>query len=438
MPYLANESESMQAPRCTRHIALFPGAFRPPHRAHFAAVCELAQRADIDEVVIIITNRVRHVPGTSMVLDTDVAEKVWAIYTSDMAKVRVETATDGAVTHALEYLRSAVAGDRLLFCIGEEDFNRGDPRFTDLEQHARGSGIKAQVIPAATGHLSIRATSLRRAIGLGEAGRAIVEQAMPEHLNSAQRERVWHNCCNGLKPSQDVTRQRVHAQLRTAGFAVSDLRVAKAGKRDEVFKASLPSGDTLFVKYANDTVAAATWGDSDGAKPRGRLRAERRAIKWLRTTMGDEFHFPIIQHVDKRSKTLVLSEVLPGGRHLSDDLSRGCFDELIAEQLGRLLALWHAPAYTVPPLWGEQDADTQHWRTKLRLHTAHSAARGLSASCHQFLCALQSASDEARKSAFMHLDLRQRMFSSTARASASLTWNRVQVLATQLLISAVY
>ncbi len=46
-----------------RCLALFPGAFRPPHEAHLAAVLDLAARPDVDEVVVIVANRSRLIPG---------------------------------------------------------------------------------------------------------------------------------------------------------------------------------------------------------------------------------------------------------------------------------------------------------------------------------------------------------------------------------------
>ena len=91
MPAAQKEEDSKG--RC---IALFPGAFRPPHRAHFAALLNLVLRPDIDEVVVIITNRCRNIPGTTKVLDTDIAEHIWAIYLQDMEKVRVEVAPGSA------------------------------------------------------------------------------------------------------------------------------------------------------------------------------------------------------------------------------------------------------------------------------------------------------------------------------------------------------
>ena len=61
-------------------IALFPGAFKPPHKGHFDVVKQLLQRAD--QVVILIS------PKTREGVTADESVAVWNLY---------KTKLDGAV-----------------------------------------------------------------------------------------------------------------------------------------------------------------------------------------------------------------------------------------------------------------------------------------------------------------------------------------------------
>ena len=97
-----------------RTVALFPGAFRPPHLNHYETVRRLAERTDVDEVVIIISNRARPVPGTRLVLDVDLAVGVWEVYLRHHPNARVEVAPAGGVRHALDLVDDAAPGERRL------------------------------------------------------------------------------------------------------------------------------------------------------------------------------------------------------------------------------------------------------------------------------------------------------------------------------------
>lgn len=388
-----------------RHLALFPGAFRPPHQAHFAAILDLTSRPDINEVVVIIANRCRHIPGTTHALDADVAREVLAIYLHDVPKVRIEIARHDAISHALSYIDRAGPGDSLLFCIGEADFEQGDDRFDQLLSQKEHTGVLASVMPAPTGSLQIRATVLREALAVGEAGRTEFMMALPPHLSVEQGERVWTICRNGLRPMSEIVEEKLRSiidpQLRTQ---IDTLTCMVPGKLDPVFRAQLREGRSLFIKYAGDTTETGKVGDRLKPKPRRRLGAERRALNYLRARALDKIELAEMISFDKETLTLIQSEVCTSGTSLQDQVQTGEFDPQVAAAVAHFLAVCHTVTGKMPALWGEHETDLHHWQAMLALRTSDIAASWVSAKSHYHLQQLKTTSDAAQRSGFFHLD----------------------------------
>jgi hypothetical protein len=388
-----------------RHLALFPGAFRPPHQAHYAAILDLASRPEVDEVVVIIANRCRYIPGTTKALDAEVARRVLSIYLQDIPKVRIEIARHDAISHALGYVDRAVPGDSLLFCIGETDFERGDDRFEQLLSQKEHAGVFVSVVPAPTSSLLIRATALREVLAIGEAGRAEFMTALPPHLNAALRERVWSICRNGLRPVSDIIEEKLRSIINPQLLAKIDkLTCVVPDKLDPVFRAQLHDGSSLFIKYAGDTTEAGSLGQPLKLKPRRRLAAERRALNYLRSRSFNEVELAETVSFDKETLTLVLSEVCPGGTTLQDQLRAGVFDPQVAAAAGRFLAACHTVTDNFPALWGARETDLHHWRTMLALRTTDLESPWLSGAIRRNLQQLRTESDAAREQRFFHLD----------------------------------
>jgi len=387
-----------------RHIALYPGAFRPPHAAHFMAVRHLVSRPHVDEVVIIISNRCRPIPGTTKALDADVARQVWAIYLEEIEKVRVEIAQDTAIRHAMSYFERVAVGDTLEFCIGEADLGHGDDRFKRLEDMAKRTGVDAALVAAPTGGMHIRSTALREALIQGHAGRPAFMSALPDHLTAAQRERVWIVCQEGLQEWGDVIRDKVATLLTRFDLGdIEELKGVGPAKLDQVLRARMKSGENLIVKYAGDTVDVGSVGQPEKPKPRERLSTERRALKWLKTHHSGRVEFPTVVYFDKATWTLVLREMCPESLSVQDQLREGVFDPTIARAAGCFLAWCHGEK-SVPPLWGDHDMDVQHWKRMLGLITQEAAPDGLSKKVCTDLARLRLASEEASEKGFFHLD----------------------------------
>jgi len=267
--------------RSSRRIALYPGAFRPPHEAHLTALQALVARPDVDEVIVIISRRCRILPGSTKALDAEIARKIWAIYLKKLpegaSKVRLEVAEHTAVAQALSYFKRVNPGDALLFCIGAADLEKGDDRFSCLPELARQSGASAELIAAATGKITVRSTDLRNILARGPDGREGFLAALPPLLDAEAREHIWMICREGVRDLSEIVEEKLSVVLaRSALGQPISLRPVRRNKLDPVFRAELKDGRICFVKYAGDTVSAGRWGSPLHPKPRRRLGAERR------------------------------------------------------------------------------------------------------------------------------------------------------------------
>ena len=148
-----------------RRVALLPGAFRPPHAVHEAAVRSLIGSGHFDEIVIVVSNVLRPLPD-GRVLAADVAADVWRRYLRDVPEVRVVVASHSAVGWVAERVRAATAGESLRLCLGADDHADGDDRFDAVLAEARGRGVDAgiEILPT-RGSRPARRTPAPRAGG---------------------------------------------------------------------------------------------------------------------------------------------------------------------------------------------------------------------------------------------------------------------------------
>jgi len=389
-----------------RRIALYPGAFRPPHAAHFVAVRHLLTLPQIDEVVVIISNRCRLIPGTTLALDATIAQRIWAIYLQGIEKVRVEVASHTAVGHAFEYFDHVDVGDTLLFCLGEADISQGDDRFRNLINLSQQSGIHASLIQAPTGSLPIRSTSLRAALLQGDTGQKEFFAALPTHLTNKQRAEVWEVCQKGIREMGDVIKEKVHTFINRTwlGNDIIELSCSNQDKLDQVFRVKLKDGRCLFLKYAGDALGTEEFRNEESLKPRQRLSVERKVLKWLKEQNFDDIEIPKVIAFDKKTWTLVLSEVSPNGNSLEQDLQKSIFNPIISSKVSRFLAECHTISHPVPPLWGSAEADRQHWKRMLALRTADLTLEEFPQDLRNNLATLMLDSEKAAEARLMNLN----------------------------------
>ena len=386
-------------------IALFPGAFRPPHANHYKTVAMLCARQEIDEVVVIVTNRCRNLPGSSKVLDVDIALKVWAIYLKNQPKARIELAKTGAVKHALDYFKRVTPGHHLYFCVGARDLQQGDSRFNKIGYLANKYPVQASLIPGHPDVMPYRASHLRAMLLRGNESRRTFISALPDHLNSFEANKIWTICRQGIKDRRVIVEQKILDISEKCGLGeIADIRVAKPEKPDEIFRVRFNDGRAVFVKHAHDTEKAARIGNPMSLKPKYRLKAEVNAIKWLRSAGLNEVECPEIVYYDKATKTLMLSEVGCDGQTLQHDINRGEFNYRKIRKASQFLARCCASTRNLEPLWDEMEADRNHWRAMLDLRTTGIKLEPDWQHCSTDLETLNRISDEARRNRFVHLD----------------------------------
>ncbi|MDH3504182.1 MAG: phosphotransferase [Nitrospirota bacterium] len=388
-----------------RCIALYPGAFRPPHKAHLLAVHYLLEQPFVDEVIVVISNRCRLIPGTSQALDAAIAFQIWTLYLQGLERVRIEVASHNAVDHALNYFSKVTADDTLVFCMGEEDFTQGDDRFQAFTQLSVETGIRAEIISAPTTSLPIRATTLRATLAQGEEGKKEFFAALPSHLSLAQRTKVWKLCRNGRKEMEEILKEKLRAIVHGMNLgAIQDLRCTVPGKIDQVFHIHFTDGRRGFIKYAGDTVGSGTIGQPMKPKPRRRLSAEYQSLEWLTCRYNQTVNIPEIIFFQPSTWTLALTEVCPLGESLHHQFQHHTFDPTIIPKIIGFLAECHSLTGPIPPFWGSAKKDRQHWETILAQRTVDLRGDHVSEQDLSHLQILRQQSLAATKKGFFHLD----------------------------------
>ena len=320
--------------------ALFPGSFKPPHRGHFQSVQELLAYPEVDEVVVIISNRCRILPQTRLAIDAETARAIWHLYVAEFPRVRVEVAEHTAVEHALEYLNRSDAGEKLLYCIGQSDLTAGDDRFAEIDRLSRETGASASIVTTETG---TRSTELREFLTAGTAGRRDFFTRLPDHLSDHDREAVWQLCQAGARPVDEIVRDKIAGVLRARNFEIRGaLRGLDTESVDPSFSVTTSDGAELIIKYAGDTVGSGNYTGSFSRKPRQRLAVERRVLKHLSACASQEFKLPHVVFFDKRTRTLALTRVCRDGISMAARLDRMISDPRTAKRIGKFLAELHS------------------------------------------------------------------------------------------------
>jgi len=216
-------------------------------------------------------------------------------------------------------------------------------------------------------------------------------------LDAEAREHIWMICREGVRDLSEIVGEKLSVVLaRSALGQPISLRPAHENKLDPVFRAELKDGRICFVKYAGDTVSAGRWGSPLHPKPRRRLGAERRALKRLKDLELDHtLALPEVLLFEKKSLTLVLSEVCPRGTSLLEELQKGDFKTDPVRVVASFLAVCHHLPAPIKPVWGEEESDQAHWQAVLALKTLKAAQDNLPEKVQQDLKALRLESRQA-------------------------------------------
>jgi len=352
-------------------IALFPGAFRPPHAAHLAGIVSLADRADVGETVVVVSNVLRPLPD-GRVLPADVVRRIWSLYLRGMSRVRVVVASHSAIQWVEDRLARASSGDSFLLCAGETDLALGDDRFVRSLDAARGRGVAVEIAPLPTGATSIRAADLRAA--LVDRDRAAFVEAVPPGPDGTARARVYDLCQAALVPAEAVIRDKLGRWLATTGLPAGVFDEVVAPGRYWSFHGRLVDGRPVAMKHAGDGPKEAAEGEPPFARPRRRLRAERAALAALeRCSHG--ISVPRVLAFDERTWTLLTTGDPPAMRSLSRvaratgaDVEKGLVRALDG------LADLHLATERIGAIRGGAERDRSHWTRVLEWTLSASGA----------------------------------------------------------------
>ena len=406
-----------------KRIALYPGAFRPPHAAHMHAVQYLANHPDIDEVVIIISGRFRHIPGTDLALGPEVAEAIWQIYLEGLTNVRVVIASQTAVSYALDYFDKVLPDQTLLFCIGEADLQSGDSRFYQIHQRAKETGISASIIMVPTGDLKIRSTALRASLVDVENGSQIFMDCLPNQLNLAQRMQVWAICQNGWKTVIEVTRDRIQKVLSySMQVRLATQLLPGKNRLDPVFFTQTEQGEHWVIKFAGSSLEVENNAQTDRPKSRNRLSVERLALKWLNHHFRSGIKFPETLFWMKKEKMLIMTRLGFTGHSLAHRLSEGYFDRWVLNQVNAFLAdNYHADS-PAEAFWGDQSDDKYQWQQILEEHLKSARSHFFNNDFDQYLRQLKIKSLAATRHQLVHLDLQPKHILLSDNEIAIVDW----------------
>ncbi|MCP5144495.1 MAG: hypothetical protein H6978_06695 [Gammaproteobacteria bacterium] len=305
-------------------IALFPGSFKPPHAAHMAAIAHLAERPDIDRIVLIIANRIRPLADGMHCIDASGAEHLLQVQIDLLGlpadRITIEFAGHQAVQHALNQVQRSPAGTRLLFCLGEQDAALKDDRFDAVATLARKHGVEAGVLVLPAWSNPVRATTMREALSRGDAGYADFAAGLSTALSDDDKQHVWRESLAAVKPLAEAVRGKV-AELLPAAWqrCIADAKVTDGCTADPAFRWQESARSEVLIKYAGDTVAAGHWFRKQQQKPAQRVAVEARAIRYLRAQAPQHQLLPEIVHYDKTYR-LLLTRVpaAPTLQHLLD------------------------------------------------------------------------------------------------------------------------
>ena len=168
-----------------RKIAVFPGAFKPPHRGHMNVVEELLEQG-VDQVVILVSRLDRKTPAGRPV-NRSVSERIWQIYIDSKGlgdRVSIgESPFNAPVTAAYEVLKGTVPdlipqpGDLIIPAASDKPDNYGKPDYDRFKNFHKGiKGMIKGVIPAnimnwyykAPDEAPMSASAFRAALDTGE------------------------------------------------------------------------------------------------------------------------------------------------------------------------------------------------------------------------------------------------------------------------------
>jgi len=211
---MAKEEPTQVKADTKRKIAVFPGAFKPPHRGHMDVVEHFASVAD--QVVILISPLSRKTPAGKEI-NKSVSEKIWQIYIDAKGignKVSIGSSPyNSPVQASFEVLKGNVpdfvpqAGDLIIPVASDKPDKRGKPDYERFMKFHEGlPDMVPGVIPAnieeffykAPSEGALSASAFRAALDTGEG----IEAFLPTSVSAQE---VFEALGVELEPEVDET-----------------------------------------------------------------------------------------------------------------------------------------------------------------------------------------------------------------------------------------
>lgn len=162
-------------------IAIYPGAFKPPHKGHFQVVKLLVDRDDISEVVVAVSSKERG--GISL----EQSLKIWELYNNILGpKVKIVPTEGSPVAYTLSSIKNN-PDQEFVVVFGKEESSR----FTSLSDHS-----KVEIFDAGNFD-NLSATDFRDAIRSRDVKQ--VERFLPNNITSQQFFDAFGKTFNGNK-----------------------------------------------------------------------------------------------------------------------------------------------------------------------------------------------------------------------------------------------
>jgi hypothetical protein len=162
-------------------IAIYPGAFKPPHKGHFQVVKLLVDRDDISEVVVAVSSKERG--GVSL----EQSLKVWELYTNILGpKVKVISSEGSPIAYTLKSVKNN-PDQEFTVVFGKEESSR----FISLADNP-----KVEVFDAGNFE-NISATDFRDAIQARNVKQ--IEKFLPAGITTKQFFDAYGSVYNGNK-----------------------------------------------------------------------------------------------------------------------------------------------------------------------------------------------------------------------------------------------
>lgn len=172
-------------------VALFPGAFKPPHAGHFEAVQKLLElktptgELRIKEVVIMISPKQRYSDDHKVFVDAELSEEIWRKYIQNVERVTIQVCEKSPVQEVFDYIKTNDYGEENFIVVSSEK-DKDDGRFAKLAEYAPNVNITYAITPA---FHNINASRMRNVISANDF--ESFKNYMPVHLSMPEMRDIW-------------------------------------------------------------------------------------------------------------------------------------------------------------------------------------------------------------------------------------------------------